>query len=195
MKKPDSNGEPIKKTRAAKKFEEKFDALRRQFHAAEDSQIDAIFAEMVECLTSSRKECVNFLRTCVDEQFRAVLLVLDDVALEFADLEFLDVLKETQKRFPKYDLTASMDAAAYAVAEREAEIALRKAGGAARAKAIDALYARAEKGEPEAQYHLALRLYFGLDLDQDYDAARRWAQKALDAGYVPASIFRDLPRP
>ncbi|MGN1064805.1 MAG: hypothetical protein ACI4QC_05300 [Thermoguttaceae bacterium] len=43
MKKSDSNGEPIKKTRAAKKFEEKFDALRRQFHAAEDSQIASIW--------------------------------------------------------------------------------------------------------------------------------------------------------
>ena len=183
-----------KLTRAAKKFADQFDKLRLAFRQAPEDQIDDVLAALVAHLTSSEEECKSFMARCTDEQMRTILLVLDDVAMAFANEGFLQTIKDAQKRFPKYDLSASMDALAYAIAEKAHAALSKKERGANRDKVLAAIFAKANAGDPEAQFRLALRCYFGVDGKRDYDVARQWAQKAIDQGYVPAAIFRDLPR-
>ncbi len=183
-----------KQARAAKKFAEQFDKLRHALRQAEDDQIDEVFSALVSHLTSSETECKNFLLHCGDEQIRTVLLVLDDAAAVFANQDFLQTIKDVQTRFPQYDLTASMDALAYSIAEKARAAMSKKERGANREKVLASIFSKATSGDPEAQYRLALRCYFGVDGKKDYAAAREWAQKAIDQGYVPAAIFRDLPR-
>ncbi|MBQ9872946.1 MAG: sel1 repeat family protein [Thermoguttaceae bacterium] len=185
-------------SRGAKKFAEKFEKLREALHRANETnngEFDSAFADLAAHLTSSEKECVYFLETCDDEQFRTVLLVLDDVASEFASAEFLQVLKGAQARFPKYDLTSSMDVAAYETAERLAE-EFSKTDGSARksfAKVVEELREKAELGDPEAMFRLALKIYFGTGTKRDYKAAREWAEQAIEAGCEDAALIRDLP--
>ncbi|MDD3590045.1 MAG: SEL1-like repeat protein [Thermoguttaceae bacterium] len=190
-----NDSEPeMKLTRASKIFEERFEKLRLAFRQAEGDEIDDVFAAIVSHLTSSEEECKQFMLRCNYTQMRTLLLVLDDVASAFANVGFLQTIKQLQARFPQYDLSGSMDVVAYMIAELAHVEFSKKDRRVSREKILKELYAKAAAGDPEAQFRLALRCYFGSDGRADYDVARKWAQKAIDQGYAPAAIFRDLPR-
>ena len=191
--------EPKKTTRGAKKFAEKFEKARLELVEAKErneEEFDAAFVNLAEHMTSSYKECRYFLQNCTDEQFRVVLLVLDDIADEFAGPEFLRDLKALQTRFPQYDLTSSMDLAAIATAERVHEELVLKDSSFRKgvARALDELRDKVVKGDANAMFKLALCYYFGTGTKVDYDAARKWAKKALENGCEEAAIISDLPR-
>lgn len=190
-----NNDSEPKAPRGAKRFEEKFEKLRLAYKSAEDDKIDDLLADLAKLLRSSQPLCSYFLLNCNDDQMRFAILALDEVAEEFCDVEFLATLKQAQRRFPLRDLTSAMDAVAYAVAEEAfKKDSKREKTLTDRVKATAKLKIHAEDGDPEAQYLLALRYYFGSVGGPNYAEARKWADIAIENGCVAAEIVRDLPR-
>lgn len=180
--------------RGALKFAEKFEKLRLAYKSAEDDAIDDVLADAAALLKSSQSLCEYFLMTCGEDQLRFARVFLDEVADHYASESFLDAIKQAQMRFPKYDLTSAMDAAAYAVVQAEYDAATKKERAADRARILAELRAKAKAGDPEAQYLYAVRLYVGIDGTPCFDEACKWAKLAAENGCVKAEIFRDLPR-
>lgn len=184
----------IQTPRGAEKFAEKFEKIRQSYFTAGVNKIDAIKRSAVKLLKSSQQLCEYFLLNCAETQFRFAMFGLDEVAKHYANREFLETLKQVQRRFSQYDLTSAMDVVAYAIAQDAYLSITKKEKIIDRAKNVALLKAQAEQGDPVAQYLFSLRLYFGSGGISDYDEARKWAEMAIENGYAPAELFRDLPR-
>lgn len=61
-------------------------------------------------------------------------------------------------------------------------------GGSRLATTVNEWKALAEKGNPEAQYHLGIRYETGQEVLQNYAEALRWLRKAAEQGYGPAQF-------
>lgn len=194
MKKERANDAPVKKTRAARKFEEKFEKLRLLLASAPKDKVGDIFADLLLLLTDSQEDCSNFLLACDLEQFKTAAPLLDETSRRFADFDFLTTLKKVQFRFPMFNLSTRLDVAALAVAKKALAAITRKDRPGSVQKIVDVLYEKANANDPEALYALAIRLYFGRGVERDYAAARKLANDALELGYAPAALFRDLPQ-
>ena len=57
---------------------------------------------------------------------------------------------------------------------------------------IETLTAKAEKGDAEAQYNLAKCYYDGKEVEQSFEKAAEWFEKAAQQGYAKAQYFLGL---
>lgn len=189
------NGTDGKIPRGVKKLEDKFEKLKLEYESAKGDKKKSVLADLAKLLKSSQDPCQYFLVNCSVEQIRFANLVLEEVAEAYADCEFLEALRDAQRRFADVDLCDAMDSAAYAIAyaafKKETK---REKTLSDRVKGTARLKIRSEDGDSEAMYLLALRYYFGSVGSPNYKEARRWAELAIQNGYQDAAVVRDLPR-
>ncbi len=171
-------------------YDAQFDALGRALRKADLDKIDAVYEKIVKFMTDHDEETILFLERCSTPQIQTALVVLDLVATVLGSEKFIYALVDASKRFPNLKFESALDAARRAYAR---QLTTRPPEGKSKREAFEELRAQAESGDAKAQFQVALRLYFGSGFERDEETARQYAQRAVEQGFAPAILFRDLP--
>ena len=171
-------------------YDARFDALSRQLRKANLDKIDECYEKLVRFMANQEDETASFLERCSTPQIQTALVVLDLVATVLGTEKFIQALIVASKRFPQFKFQSAIESARHSYA-RAAMTPTPE--GKSRREDFEDLQARAEKGDPEAQFQVALRLYFGRGVNKDEKIAQAYAQRAVENGFAPATLFRDLP--
>ncbi len=182
--------------KASRKFHEKFDKICAKIASTEGAKRQAERRKLVELLESDDAQCRQFLEGVSRADLSFIKPILVEVATKFAGRRFLRALKTLQERLIDEDLTVAMDAAALAYAKRLNDLgASKRDAPEKRAGDLENLKNRASEGDGDALFKLALRVYFGTDVEQDYALARKLGEEAVAKGCEYADLLRELPRP
>jgi len=182
--------------KAARKFREKFEKICEKIASTEGAKQQAERVKLLDLLESDDATCRQFLEGVSRAELHFIKPILLEVATKFAGRRFLRSLKALQERLIDEDLTVAMDAAAVAYAKRLNELgASKRDAPEKRALALEDLKRRASEGDGDALFKLALRVYFGTDVEQDYALARKLGEEAVAKGCEYADLLRELPKP
>lgn len=176
----------------AKQFDARFDALSRKLRKVDVEKIDACYDELADFLASDPAATIAFLGRCDAKRLKVAETVLESVADRVGDDAFVAALVAVQERLSEFefDLTFALDAARIGAARRATTPGAK---GQSPQEAYREVLAKADSGDSDAMFQVALRLYFGNGVARDVEAARAMATKALDSGNLAAAAIRDLP--
>jgi hypothetical protein len=76
-----------------------------------DPQINKIWDELTETLSQDLGETINFLKNCSASQLYYISEVFEDIAYNFKNIKFIDILNELNIRYPDLNMESDIELA------------------------------------------------------------------------------------
>lgn len=96
------------------KMEEKIKQIiekRKNLHIEDDFGIQKCWEELTNVLSDNENKTISYLNCCEKEQIYWISEVFEDISENLKSTDFIECLRNLEKRFPELEMTKDIDLA------------------------------------------------------------------------------------